>query len=143
MIPTNSERLDLPSILFLRMDLFLRQSLNKWTSSESCYLMVDTSSMWSFLLVPPQHHDQPVTNLFVCLLWWAGIRPQAKVPFADTSRLTRLHGPVGRRDQLLSKQGHTWVILAPTPPALNSPAAGPHSHTPSSPVVGMHPTVPL
>ena len=44
-------------------------------------------------------------------MWWAGSRPQAEVPLADTSRLTRLHGPVGRKDQLLGKQGHNWVVF--------------------------------
>ena len=29
--------------------------------------------------------------LFFCLMWWAGIRPQAEIPLADTSRLTRLY----------------------------------------------------
>ena len=50
--------------------------------------------------------------LFVCLFtWWAGSHPQAEVPLADTSRLTRLHGLVSCKDQLLSKQGHCWVIF--------------------------------
>ena len=50
--------------------------------------------------------------MFVCLfMWWAGIHPQAEVPLAYTYKLTKLHGPVGRRDQLLGKQGHNWVVL--------------------------------
>ena len=31
-------------------------------------------------------------------MWWAGIRPQAEAPLADTYRLTRLYDPVGRSD---------------------------------------------
>ena len=40
-----------------------------------------------------------------------GILPQAEVPLADTSRLTGLHGLVGRKDQLLGKQGDIWVVF--------------------------------
>ena len=50
-------------------------------------------SSWSYATL--SHQTSYFHCPFVCcLMWWAGIRPQAEDPLADTSRLTRLHGPV-------------------------------------------------